>query len=184
MEEIGDELLVFDVDRQVAHSLNGVATLVWRACDGSRDAGGIAAACELDLDVVELTLAELANIDVLVDGQPEERVVSRRQVLRRGVLTGAAIGVALPVIRSVTAPSAALAAGSTLTCGSACTGAAACSFASGSSNASGAFPSDKPCKVCTSHGCRAGCGVAGDACMVVGLHCCFGLTCSAGGHCH
>jgi hypothetical protein len=35
VEPIGDELLVFDSERKVAHSLNDVAARVWRACDGA-----------------------------------------------------------------------------------------------------------------------------------------------------
>src|SRR5581483_8256515 len=41
VESIGDELLVYDEQRRVAHSLNETVTLVWRACDGSRDLAGL-----------------------------------------------------------------------------------------------------------------------------------------------
>src|SRR5882672_6087923 len=34
IEEIEDELLVYDLERHRAHRLNPAAALVWRACDG------------------------------------------------------------------------------------------------------------------------------------------------------
>jgi hypothetical protein len=87
---------------------------VWRACDGQRDVEEIAIACELPHDVVRLTLAELADIQLLEVSENGDRPsgprVSRRQVLRRAALTGAGVGLAFPVIRSITAPSIAMAA--------------------------------------------------------------------------
>lgn len=41
---VGDEVLVYDLARHRAHSLNPVATAVWRAWDGARDVPARAAA--------------------------------------------------------------------------------------------------------------------------------------------
>jgi hypothetical protein len=113
-EELGDELLVFDSQRNRAHSLNSTAAAVWRACDGSRNVCDIARTCGLDEDVALLALERLRVRHLLepeVASLHEERaVVSRRSLLRRGLVAGSALGVAVPVIRSISAPTPAMAA--------------------------------------------------------------------------
>lgn len=65
VKAVGDEVLVYDLSRHRAHSLNGVAAAVWRACDGTRDATGIAAGVRaaggpaIDEPVVQYALAAL-----------------------------------------------------------------------------------------------------------------------------
>lgn len=109
VEPLGDEVLVFDQEAHRAHSLNAVAVAVWEACDGTRGRDQLAQHCGLAGDAVDLALDSLARCDLLVDHNPSASRVSRRAVLRRAALTGAGIGVALPVIRSITAPSVAAA---------------------------------------------------------------------------
>ncbi len=65
VEELGEELLVFDRQRQRAHSLNPVAASVWRACNGARTPEQIAEYCGLDRDAVGLALEALADIELL-----------------------------------------------------------------------------------------------------------------------
>ncbi len=110
-QELGDELLVFDSERHRAHSLNPTSAAVWQACDGSRSVSEIAAQCRLEEPVVALALEQLQAC-WLLEGEPwaELEVVSRRSLLRRGAAVGAAVGFAVPVIRSITAPTLALAA--------------------------------------------------------------------------
>lgn len=97
------------------HSLNQPAARVWRACDGLSDPEALAAACEIDRDTVTLALKRLQDVELL-DPEPDsppppaEEGLSRRAALRGAVLAGASLGVALPVIRSITAPSIAMAA--------------------------------------------------------------------------
>ncbi len=83
---------------------------MWRACNGARTPEQIAEYCGLDRDAVGLALEALADIELLQapltageDGSPR---VSRRQMLRRAALTGVGVGIALPVIRSINAPTA------------------------------------------------------------------------------
>lgn len=104
VEPLGEELLVFDSKTNRAHSLNAAAASVWRACDGARDADALAQYCELDPIAVQLALDSLGKCQLLVDFEGPH--VSRRQALRRAAVVGAGISVALPVIRSITAPSA------------------------------------------------------------------------------
>jgi hypothetical protein len=117
VEPVGDELIVFDSERNVAHSLNGIAARVWQACDGARDLDALAAHCGADEQTVRLALERLRDVQLLEDGgellvagSAEREGVSRRAMLRRSVLAGAGVGLAVPVIRSITAPSLAMAA--------------------------------------------------------------------------
>ena len=117
VDTIGDELLVYDMTCHRAHSLNDVSAAVWKACDGTRSREQIAAHTGLDLAAVELALDNLADIE-LISGH-QRTGISRRTALRRitvgaaGLTVGAAaaggIAAALPVIRSIHAPSAAMA---------------------------------------------------------------------------
>ena len=108
-EPLGDELLVFDSAVNRAHSLNATAAAVWRASDGTRSREQIAEHCQLDPVAVELALDSLADARLLAGYTPPAERVSRRTAIRRMALTGATVGIALPVIRSIVAPSAAMA---------------------------------------------------------------------------
>lgn len=107
VEPMGDELLVFDAATGRAHSLNAAAALVWRACDGTRDVDALTGCCGLDPIAVGLALDSLRSCELLLGFEGSR--VSRRQALRQVVALGAGIA-AVPVIRSITAPSAAMAA--------------------------------------------------------------------------
>jgi hypothetical protein len=113
VESIGEELLVYDSKTSRAHSLNDSAAAVFRACDGTRSVEQITQGTGLDSDQVGLAMADLAKSGLLEGyAEPFERV-SRRTVIRRLAVAGAGIGVAAPVIRSITAPSPALAVSAT-----------------------------------------------------------------------
>jgi hypothetical protein len=141
VEPLGDEVLVFDQEAQRAHSLNATAVAVWAACDGTRGPDELAQHCGLARDAVDLALDSLAGCDLLVDRNPSASRVSRRAVLRRAALAGAGIGVALPVIRSITAPSVA----------------AAQSGCSGNGESCGSRGGNPPC--CVGSTCRGSQGV-------------------------
>jgi hypothetical protein len=49
VKTVRDEVLVYDLDRHRAHSLNPVAAAVWRSCDGARDLPALAAAARAEL---------------------------------------------------------------------------------------------------------------------------------------
>ena len=107
VDSIGDELLVYDTACSRAHSLNVVAAAVWRACDGQRDVDQLAMFTEFDRSALELALNNLLDVGLITNYQPTG--VSRRVVLRRLSLTAAGLAVGLPVIRSIAAPTAAMA---------------------------------------------------------------------------
>ena len=124
VEPMDEELLVFDSERNRAHSLNQTAARVWRACDGERDISALQVACGLDEETLQLALERLRTSRLLdeADGPPP---VSRRLMLRKSVIAGAGIGVALPIIRSINAPTA-QAAGSCKALGVSCSRPSSC----------------------------------------------------------
>jgi hypothetical protein len=106
---VGDELLVYDLARHRAHSLNRVAAAVWRACDGTRGLGalGVAAAGDsgqpVPVEAVRYALQALGRARLL-EGPVEEEGLTRRQVMAR---LGTAAAVALPIVTTIIAPTAA-----------------------------------------------------------------------------
>jgi hypothetical protein len=42
VQEFTDEVLIYDLQNNKAYSLNETSTLIWRLCDGTKDAGQIA----------------------------------------------------------------------------------------------------------------------------------------------
>lgn len=112
IDELPDEVLVYDLDHHQAHCLNRSAALVWRACDGSSSSADIARrlTAELDApfaeDLVLLALGQLEKLSLLEQEAASPAAfaaLSRRQMVRR---LGLAAAVAIPVITSIVAPTA------------------------------------------------------------------------------
>jgi hypothetical protein len=113
VQELSGETLVYDLRQHKAHCLNQTAALVWSHCDGETDAATIAALLgqelhrAIDEDVVWLALKQLQRVGLLereVVAYGSKPNVSRREVVRR---LGAATALALPLVTSVVAPTAA-----------------------------------------------------------------------------
>ena len=131
VQQLADEVLVYDNERFKAHCLNRTAALVWQHCDGKKTTRDIALALEKEAgspvgeEVVWLALGQLGKSRLLtervmpIDGNAG---ISRREVIRR---VGIAAAVALPVVTSIVAPKAAQAA-NCLPQGSSCTTSAQC----------------------------------------------------------
>ena len=131
VQELSGEVLVYDRERNKAHCLNSTAARVWEYCDGATSVAQIARAIEreinapVDEDVIWLGVEQLSKTHLLQEGAklPEHKSgLSRREVMKR---IGLAAAVALPVVTSIIAPSAAQAA-NCLPSGSACTASAQC----------------------------------------------------------
>jgi hypothetical protein len=132
VQQMTDEVLVYDQKRHRAHCLNQTAALVWKHCDGKKTVKAVAdemskqAGKRVGEEVVRLAVDELAKSQLL-EGSGARRWrgaegVSRREMMKRA---GIAAAVALPIVTSVVAPKAAQAA----TCrvsGAACTTSAQC----------------------------------------------------------
>ena len=65
IEEVDDELLVYDSTNKRGHCLGATAARVWRACDGYSDVSALSEALELDAEVVSQALDELEALELL-----------------------------------------------------------------------------------------------------------------------
>jgi hypothetical protein len=108
VEELGDELLVYDLTRDRAHSLGATAARVWHACDGSTSVDSLSADLEVDADTVARALAELRECHLLDVGAIQADGLTRRDAGVRAAKVGAALA-SVPLIVSVAAPAAAMA---------------------------------------------------------------------------
>jgi hypothetical protein len=131
VQELSGEVLVYDRDSNQAHCLNSTAALVWQHCDGSTPVSEIARAIEgkinvpVDEDLIWLGIEQLGKTKLLKEraALPNHKSgLSRREVMKR---MGIAAAVALPVVTSIMAPTAAQAANCAPT-GAACTSGAQC----------------------------------------------------------
>jgi hypothetical protein len=149
VKAVGDEMLVYDLARHRAHSLNPVAAAVWRACNGTRDVPALAATAAAGLghpvapDAVRLALQDLGRAHLLTT-PVEPAGLTRRELMRR---LGTAAAVALPLVTSVVAPTAAQAQscrdeGQTCTSSSQCCGPICESFGAGCDCVSGVCEED------------------------------------------
>lgn len=112
IDDLPDEVLVYDLERHQAHCLNRSAALVWRSADGQSSPAEIARRLTVETDapfteqLVWLALSELEKRHLLVPSLPltaPAAVLSRRQLVRR---LGLAAAVAVPLITSIVAPTA------------------------------------------------------------------------------
>lgn len=117
IQELPDEVLVYDRERDKAHCLNQTAALVWKYCDGKTTVPTMARNLERDLNtngidekVVWYALGQLGKDHLL-----EENIVpptllggmTRRQMVQ---VLGVAAVIAIPVVSSIVAPTPAQAA--------------------------------------------------------------------------
>lgn len=114
IQEMPDEVLVYDLDTNKAHCLNTTAAAVWKSCDGVRSVADIAREFNVagtkgvSEDLVWLAIDQLNENGLLAETvAPRFSGPSRRQVIKT---IGLASVIAVPVIASLVAPQNALAA--------------------------------------------------------------------------
>lgn len=123
IQELDGETLVYDLRANKALCLNKTSALIWSACDGNKTVSEIKNTISKKLDssvsddLIWLALDQLKKEKLITNG--EEIVskfngLSRREVIKK---VGLASLVALPIVASLVAPPAALAAPS---CGTMC----------------------------------------------------------------
>jgi hypothetical protein len=105
VEELGDELLVYDLETDHAHSLGPEAAKVWRCCDGRTPVNVLRRQVELEAETVDRALEELAACDLLTTATHPAMGSTRRELTVKMAKLGAAVAAA-PLIVSVTAPPA------------------------------------------------------------------------------
>lgn len=122
IQEVNEETLIYDLKTNKALCLNNTSAAVWKLCDGKKSLGQISYELSKQLkssvseDYVRFALEELKKADLILNLSENESYfngLSRREVIRR---IGLSSVIALPLISSLVAPSAANAAS-----GQACT---------------------------------------------------------------
>lgn len=112
VQELPDEVLVYDLERHRAFCLGGNLARIWNACTGRRTSGQIAralirdGAC-VDEDIVRVGLHRLGKARLLreqVPSPPGGDARTRRELLRRAAVLG---GLSLLAITAPTAGQAA-----------------------------------------------------------------------------
>jgi hypothetical protein len=132
VQELPDELLIYDQERDKAHCLNQSAALVWKHCDGKTSIAEISRMVSTQLKsgvderAVWFAISQLTR-DHLLEEQftvPAGIIqgMNRRQMVRT---LGLAAAVAVPVVTSIVAPTPAQAA-TCLPSGSSCTASSQC----------------------------------------------------------
>ena len=127
VQEVPNEVLVFDMETNEAHCLNETAAMVWKYCDGKTSVPQIAEILgegkesAISDDLIWLAIDQL-NEHKLLEKEVTTKFAgqSRREVLRK---IGLASMVALPIIASMAAPRSVLA---SVSC--ACTGTSDCTI--------------------------------------------------------
>ena len=113
VQDVPNEVLVYDLESNKAHCLNQTAALVWRACDGKTSVPEIArligsqAGEKVSDDLVWLAVDQLQE-NGLLGAQIQTKFAgqSRRDALKK---IGMASMVALPIIASLAAPKSVMA---------------------------------------------------------------------------
>lgn len=109
MQDLGNEILLYDLTINKAFCLNQTTSIVFKYCDGNTSFADLRLK-EKDLsdEVIYLTLDLLRKENLLKfkDYQPNFNGLSRREVIRK---IGLASMIALPVISSLIAPSGVMA---------------------------------------------------------------------------
>ena len=120
IEELSDEVLVYDLDRKKAHCLNQTAALIWNHCDGKTSLEAMAVILQdrsevkVDHDVVwygldQLRRARLIEESVAIPNGTGK--VSRRELIRR-----LGLAVSIPTVVSILAPKASAALSCVIPC--------------------------------------------------------------------
>lgn len=153
IQEMPDEVLVYDMDSNKAHCLNETAAFVWKSCDGKNSVTDIVREFEKNAggrvseDFVWLAIDQL-NENGLLEASAEAHFAgqSRRDVLKK---IGLASIIALPVIASLVAPKSAMAASSCACLSSpACNARPGCPSTTCCNNASGTCTASTPLGPC------------------------------------
>jgi hypothetical protein len=100
VEEVGDELLIYDKTTNRAHCLSAAAVKVWRACDGYTSTDVLCTEVDLGSETVDQVLDELDSNSLLQD-TPQIGHTRREMTIKAAKLGTAA---SVPFIYSVLGP--------------------------------------------------------------------------------
>lgn len=116
IQDMPEEILVYDLNTNKAHCLNQTAAFVWKACNGKNTVTDITSMFsrqtngQINDDLVWLAIDQLNEKNLLkTEIVTKFQGESRRSVIKK---IGLAAVVALPVVASLVAPTSVLAVGS------------------------------------------------------------------------
>ena len=147
MQDLEDEVLIYDLDVNKAYCLNQTARSVFDLCDGKRTVCDIGLELSRQLgsnfpdELIWVALDMLRQYNLLENAdtlKPDWDGLSRRQVIKK---MGSATMIMLPLISSVVAPQAALAASACLPGICIAAGQNICAGCAGQSFSTTAYPS-------------------------------------------
>lgn len=105
IQNIGDELLIYNLKTNQAYSLNETSKNIYQFCNGKTSFDELKQKFNYSDDLIFLALDELKRNDLIEESyQSKFAGVSRREVIRK---VGLSTMIALPFISSIVAPSAA-----------------------------------------------------------------------------
>jgi hypothetical protein len=134
VEQIGDDVVIFDQERKRAHRLNKTSAIVWRHCDGNRAIEDLTMVLKQELNdaadenLVLLSLSQLEAAHLLeqpVKLTSQQARTSRREFVRKIGAVGV-VSLLLPVITTMMVPTPAQAQ-TCSQCNGECTGTCECS---------------------------------------------------------
>jgi hypothetical protein len=117
VQEVGDETIIYDEQRNHAHRLNRTAGLVWSHCNGQRTIADLVSLLQRETDalvtedMIWLALDRLETEHLLQEKlvRPEDAArITRRDVLRKAALVGG-MTLLIPMVQSMVAPTPAMA---------------------------------------------------------------------------
>jgi hypothetical protein len=111
VQDLADELLIYDLDRHTAHCLNQAAAFIWKRCDGQTSITQVVRALKdanapASEEVIWMAVSQLRHRHLLAGATALPGGVSklsRREMIRKAGIAAAA---ALPLVTSIIAPSA------------------------------------------------------------------------------
>jgi hypothetical protein len=133
VEELADEVLVYDLENDRAHCLNETAAFVWRRCDGRSSARDIARSlgkrvnAPVDEKIVWLAIDQLRRNRLMSEETVPTQLLTGMNRRKMVQALGVAAAVALPVVASIVAPTPAQASTCVPSGGGCTTGAQCCS---------------------------------------------------------
>jgi Coenzyme PQQ synthesis protein D (PqqD) len=114
IQEMPDEVLVYDLDTNKAHCLNQTAAFVWKSCDGRNSVAeitklvGANSGSAVPEDLVWLAIDQLSEKNLLANNlKANFNGSTRREVIKK---IGLAAVIGIPIVASLTAPTSVLAA--------------------------------------------------------------------------
>lgn len=107
IQDLGEEMVVYDREGETVHRLDRTAALVYRHADGHTSVAALGAIVERELETGEGKAVAALALDALREaGLLEERGMSAMQ---KGLLAGAGLALLVPVVETLRAPTAAAA---------------------------------------------------------------------------